>query len=124
MTKVSEETRRQIVSLVREFVKNDVLPIASQYDNEDTYPHELVPTMRELGLFGITIPEEYGGLGLDHTTMAMIFEELSKGWDERCGNHRDASRHGVDSRRFWHRRAKRNACCPQWRAAISEARLA
>ena len=85
MTKVSEETRRQIVSLVREFVKNDVLPIASQYDNEDTYPHELVPTMRELGLFGITIPEEYGGLGLDHTTMAMIFEELSKGWMSVAG---------------------------------------
>ena len=74
MTRVSEETRRQIVSLVREFVTNDVLPIASRYDNEDTYPHDLVPTMRELGLFGITIPEEYGGLGLDHTTMAMIFE--------------------------------------------------
>ena len=85
MTKVSEETRRQIVSLVRDFVTNDVLPIASRYDNEDTYPHELVPTMRELGLFGITIPEEYGGLGLDHTTMAMIFEELSKGWMSVAG---------------------------------------
>ena len=85
MTQVSEETRRQIVSLVREFVANDVLPIASQYDNEDVYPQELVPTMRELGLFGITIPEEYGGLGLDHTTMAMIFEELSKGWMSVAG---------------------------------------
>ena len=85
MTQVSEETRRQIVSLVREFVTNDVLPIASRYDNEDTYPQELVPTMRELGLFGITIPEEYGGLGLDHTTMAMIFEELSKGWMSVAG---------------------------------------
>ena len=73
MAQVSEETRRQIVSLVREFVANEVLPIASQYDNEDKYPQELVPTMRELGLFGITIPEEYGGLGLDHTTMAIRF---------------------------------------------------
>lgn len=85
MTKVSEETRRQIVNLVREFVANDVLPIAACYDDENTYPAELVPTMQELGLFGITTPEEYGGLGLDHTTMAMIFEELSKGWMSVAG---------------------------------------
>lgn len=85
MPTVSEETRSQIINLVREFVQHDVLPIAGQYDNEDKYPHELVPTMRELGLFGITIPEEYGGLGLDHTTMAMIFEELSKGWMSVAG---------------------------------------
>ena len=80
MTATSVEARSQIVSLVREFVQRDVEPIASRYDNEDIYPSELVETMRELGLFGITIPEEYGGLGLDYTTFAMIFEELSKGW--------------------------------------------
>ncbi len=85
MPSVSTETRTQIVSLVREFVTQDVLPIAGLYDNEDIYPAELVPTMRELGLFGITIPEEFGGLGLDHTTMAMIFEELSKGWMSVAG---------------------------------------
>ncbi|PZC42710.1 MAG: hypothetical protein DK303_000858 [Chloroflexi bacterium] len=79
-TQTSEETRKQIVSLVRDFVKRDVEPIASTYDNEDIYPHELIPIMRELGLFGINIPTEYGGMGLDFTTFAMIFEELSKGW--------------------------------------------
>ena len=76
----SPETRSQIVSMVRDFVQRDVLPIATRYDNEDIYPHELVDTMRQMGLFGITIPEEYGGMGLDYTTFAMIFEELSKGW--------------------------------------------
>ena len=76
----SEEARKQIVSLVKDFVKRDVEPIANTYDNEDIYPHELIPTMCELGLFGINIPTEYGGLGLDFTTFAMIFEELSKGW--------------------------------------------
>lgn len=85
MPTVSEEVRNQIVTLVREFVAQDVIPLAGRYDNEDTYPHEIVPTMRKLGLFGITIPEEYGGLGLDHTTMAMIFEELSKGWMSVAG---------------------------------------
>ena len=79
-THTSEEARAQIVNLVREFVARDVEPVADRYDNEDIYPTELVATMAEMGLFGITIPEEYGGLGLDYTTFAMIFEELSKGW--------------------------------------------
>ena len=76
----STETRNQIITMVREFVKRDVEPIANQYDDEDIYPAELVDTMAEMGLFGITLPEEYGGMGLDYTTFAMIFEELSRGW--------------------------------------------
>lgn len=74
------EARNQIMKMVREFVERDVEPIANRYDNEDIYPHDLVEKMRNIGLFGITIPEEYGGLGLDYTTFAMIFEELSRGW--------------------------------------------
>ncbi|MCL0028806.1 acyl-CoA dehydrogenase family protein [Dehalococcoidia bacterium] len=79
-TDIQNEVRNQIVATVREFVKREVLPIARQYDNEDIYPEQLIEPMRDIGLFGITIPVEYGGLGLDHTTFAMIFEELSKGW--------------------------------------------
>ena len=74
------QVRNQIVATVRDFVQKEVVPIARRYDIEDLYPHHLIDPMREMGLFGITIPEEYGGLGLDHTTFAMIFEELSKGW--------------------------------------------
>ena len=85
MSKVSEEARSQIIDLVREFVRRDVEPVASRYDHDDIYPAELVGTMREMGLFGITIPEEYGGLGLDHVTLAIVFEELSKGWMSVCG---------------------------------------
>ena len=80
VVQTSEEARKQIVALVKDFVRRDVEPIATTYDNEDIYPHELIPTMCELGLFGINIPTEHGGLGLDFTTFAMIFEELSKGW--------------------------------------------
>ena len=80
MSKVSEETRAQIIALVRDFVHRDVKPVAAKYDHQDIYPAELVKTMREMGLFGITIPEKYSGLGLDHLTLATIFEELSKGW--------------------------------------------
>ena len=85
MSLISDEARSQIVDLVRDFVRRDVEPVASRYDHEDIYPAELVDTMREMGLFGITIPEEYGGLGMDHVTLAIIFEELSKGWMSVCG---------------------------------------
>ncbi len=81
----SPEVRNQIVGLVREFVKRDVEPVASRYDHDDVYPAELVDRMRDMGLFGITIPEEYDGLGLDYTTFAMVFEELSKGWMSLTG---------------------------------------
>lgn len=80
MATVADGVRNQIISAVREFTRREVEPIAQRYDNEDIYPAELIAPMREMGLFGITIPEEYGGLGLDYTTFATIFEELSRGW--------------------------------------------
>ena len=85
MTLTSAETRNQMANLVREFVRRDVEPVANYYENEDIYPQDLVDKMAEMGLFGIMIPEEYGGLGLDYTTFAMIFEELSKGWMSLTG---------------------------------------
>ncbi|MAG12160.1 MAG: acyl-CoA dehydrogenase [Parcubacteria group bacterium] len=75
-----DEARKHIVKTVREFISRDVLPVASQYENEDSYPADLIDKMAEMGLFGITIEEKYGGMGLDYTTYAMVFEELSKGW--------------------------------------------
>ena len=84
-TAATLETRSQIVNLVRDFVQREVDPVASHYDNEDIYPQELVDQMADMGLFGIMIPEEYGGLGLDYTTFAVVFEELSKGWMSLTG---------------------------------------
>ena len=77
---VAEEARNQIVNLVRDFVRRDVEPVAGQLDKDDIVPLDLIDKMKVLGLFGITVPEEYGGMGLDYTTFAMIFEELSKGF--------------------------------------------
>jgi len=79
-TATPEEARIQIVNMVREFVRRDVEPVAAELDREDKVPHDLIDKMKDLGLFGITVPEEYGGLGLDYTTFASIFEELSKGF--------------------------------------------
>ena len=85
MQLTSNETRNQMANLVREFVRRDVNPVVNHYENEDIYPQELVDKMADMGLFGIMIPEEYGGLGLDYTTFAIIFEELSKGWMSLTG---------------------------------------
>jgi alkylation response protein AidB-like acyl-CoA dehydrogenase len=77
--------RQEILRTIRDFVDKDVLPNVSRYDEADEFPYPLVDTMRELGLFGTTIPEEYGGLGLDLTTYALIVKELSRGWISLSG---------------------------------------
>jgi alkylation response protein AidB-like acyl-CoA dehydrogenase len=74
------DEQRAITEMVRQFVDEQVIPIAEEYDHEDKFPEGVVEQMKELGLFGVTIPEEYGGMGLDLTTYAMIVEELSRGW--------------------------------------------
>src|SRR5690242_2676260 len=74
------DEQRAITEMVRQFADEQILPNAEHYDHEDSFPEPIVEQMKELGLFGVTIPEEYGGMGLDLTTYAMIVEELSRGW--------------------------------------------
>jgi alkylation response protein AidB-like acyl-CoA dehydrogenase len=74
------DEQKAITEMVRQFVDEQVIPIAEEHDHEDKFPEAVVEQMKELGLFGVTIPEEYGGMGLDLTTYAMIVEELSRGW--------------------------------------------
>jgi alkylation response protein AidB-like acyl-CoA dehydrogenase len=75
----------EIVQAVREWVEREVYPVASEFEHADEFPAPLVEQMKELGLFGVTIPEEYGGLGLDLTTYALIQVELSRGWMSLSG---------------------------------------
>ena len=81
-TELLEKTdeQRAITEMVRQFADEQIIPNAEHYDHEDEFPEPIVEQMKELGLFGVTIPEEYGGMGLDLTTYAMIVEELSRGW--------------------------------------------
>jgi butyryl-CoA dehydrogenase len=103
------ELADELVATVRAFVVKDVLPVASDLEHTDTYPGALVEKMRELGLFGSTIPTEHGGLGLDVTTYARIIEELAAGWMSLTGvlnTHMIAAtliaQHGtVDQRQHW-----------------------
>ncbi|HJN94387.1 MAG TPA: acyl-CoA dehydrogenase family protein, partial [Gammaproteobacteria bacterium] len=75
-----QEIRAQLIPAVKDFVRKEVIPKAAQHDEDDTYPAELVDQMAEMGLFGMVVPEKYGGMGLDLLTFSMVFEELSKGW--------------------------------------------
>ncbi len=81
----STELRDELVEAVRRFVDREVRPTASEYEHANRYPEPLVQRMKELGLFGAIIPEEYGGLGLDCTTYAMIVEEIGRGWMSLTG---------------------------------------
>jgi alkylation response protein AidB-like acyl-CoA dehydrogenase len=74
------ELRAEIVDTVRRFVAKEVIPVAAEFEREDRFPADIVQGMRELGLFGVTIPEEHGGLGLDLLTYVGVIEELAYGW--------------------------------------------
>jgi alkylation response protein AidB-like acyl-CoA dehydrogenase len=77
--------RAEMVGTVRRFVAREVIPVASEFEHADEYPAAIVAAMADLGLFGITIPEEYGGLGLDLLTYVGVIESLSYGWMSLSG---------------------------------------
>jgi butyryl-CoA dehydrogenase len=75
----------ELVGTVRDWVRREVVPVASDYEHEDRFPEPLVAQMRAFGLFGSRVPEEYGGLGLDTVTYARLMEELAYGWMSLAG---------------------------------------
>ena len=74
-----------MLNVVREFVDNEIIPVAHDLEARDEYPEKIVAGLREMGLFGMRIPEQYGGLGLDLTTYALAIAELSRGWMSVAG---------------------------------------
>lgn len=74
------DTQEDIVAAVRRFVDAEIIPTAQQLEHDDAYPQEIVDGMAQLGLFGLMIPEEYGGLGESLLTYALCVEELARGW--------------------------------------------
>ncbi|BBX83336.1 acyl-CoA dehydrogenase family protein [Mycolicibacterium aubagnense] len=74
------EVQREIVATVRQFVDREVIPAAQELEHSDSYPQAIVDQMKEMGLFGLMVPEEYGGLGESLLTYALCVEELARGW--------------------------------------------
>ncbi|MEV5832651.1 acyl-CoA dehydrogenase family protein [Nocardia sp. NPDC052112] len=74
------EVQTEILNTVRTFVDKEIIPTAQELEHTDTYPQAIVDRMAEMGLFGLMIPEEYGGLGESLLTYALCVEELARGW--------------------------------------------
>jgi alkylation response protein AidB-like acyl-CoA dehydrogenase len=74
------DVQQEILSTVRDFVDKEIIPHAQTLEHSDTYPADIVAGMREMGLFGLTIPEEFGGLGESLLTYALVVEEIARGW--------------------------------------------
>ena len=74
------EDQTEIIKAVRTFVEEKILPVATELEHADEYPQEIVDGLKELGIFGLTIPEEYGGLGESLLTYALVVEEIARGW--------------------------------------------
>lgn len=85
MTKLAQtlgltEFQTEIISTVRQLVDKEIIPAAQELEHSDTYPQAIVDQMKQMGLFGLMIPEEYGGLGESLLTYALCVEELARGW--------------------------------------------
>ncbi len=74
------DIQSEILETVRDFVDNEILPVATELEHKDQYPEKIVEQMKQLGLFGLTIPEEYDGLGESLLTYALVVEEIARGW--------------------------------------------
>ena len=74
------DIQQEILSTVRTFVDKEIIPHAQELEHADAYPQEIVDGLKDLGIFGLTIPEEYGGLGESLLTYALVVEEIARGW--------------------------------------------
>jgi len=74
------DIQQDILAAVHQFVEDKIIPVAQDLEHSDTYPQEIVDGLKELGVFGLTIPEEFGGLGESLLTYALVVEEIARGW--------------------------------------------
>ncbi|MEI2733269.1 MAG: acyl-CoA dehydrogenase family protein [Dermatophilaceae bacterium] len=74
------EDQTELLALVRQFVEEQIIPVATELEHRDEYPQAIVDGMKEMGIFGLMIPEEYGGLGESLLTYALCVEEIARGW--------------------------------------------
>ncbi|MDA8320227.1 MAG: acyl-CoA dehydrogenase family protein, partial [Actinomycetota bacterium] len=74
------DEQRLLRDTIRSFVDTEIRPVAREWEAAGRYPDEIVATMSALGLFGLLVPEEYGGMSADMVSLAVVFEEISRGW--------------------------------------------
>src|SRR3954449_4201870 len=74
------DVQKEILSAVKTFVDKEIIPYATELEHKDEFPEAIVEGMKEMGLFGLTISEEYGGLGESLLTYALVVEQIARGW--------------------------------------------
>jgi alkylation response protein AidB-like acyl-CoA dehydrogenase len=74
------EVQQEILSTVKDFVDKEIIPYATDLEHKDEFPEAIVEGMKEMGLFGLMIPEEHGGLGESLLTYALVVEQIARGW--------------------------------------------
>jgi alkylation response protein AidB-like acyl-CoA dehydrogenase len=74
------DDQRALRQTLREFVNREIIPVAREQEHSGEYPTKIVAQLKELGLFGITVPEDYGGSAIDGISFALVFEEIARGW--------------------------------------------
>ncbi|MGW0660302.1 acyl-CoA dehydrogenase family protein [Streptodolium elevatio] len=117
------DEQRLFQRTLRDFVHKEIDPVAAEWERTGRYPTEIVETMGSLGLFGLTVPEEYGGLAVDMVSFALVFEEISRGWMGVAGilgSHSLAcwmiARHGTEEQRT---RYLPKLATGEWRSGIA-----
>src|SRR4029079_15499440 len=135
------EFEQDILATVRDFTNREIIPVATELEHRDEYPAQIVEGMKKLGLFGLTIGEQYGGLGASLLIYALAVEEIARGWMSVSGiinTHfivaHMLARHGTDEQKAWFlprmaagagRGARRTSrglgACPGWRRASGAA---
>jgi alkylation response protein AidB-like acyl-CoA dehydrogenase len=75
-----DDTHKDLQASIRSFVNREIRPVAHEWERSGRYPTEIVTTMRKLGLFGMTVPEQYGGQAFDLVAFSIVFEEISRAW--------------------------------------------
>lgn len=79
------DEQEAIADAVREFVENEVYPVADEMEQRDEFPDKIVEQLKEMGLFGLTVPEKFGGAGMDLMTYSLVVVELARGWMSLSG---------------------------------------
>jgi alkylation response protein AidB-like acyl-CoA dehydrogenase len=74
------DVQTEILKTIRDFVEERIIPVAQELEHADEYPAQIIEELKELGVFGLTIPEEFGGLGQSLLTYALVVEEIARGW--------------------------------------------
>ncbi|MBK9547296.1 MAG: acyl-CoA dehydrogenase family protein [Dehalococcoidia bacterium] len=111
---ILDPVAQQIVSNVGTWVDREVKPVASEFEHADQYPDALVKGMSEMGLFGIKIPEQYGGLDFDLRMLRGVCMELARGWMSLAGSSIRTSSSATQSANTGLRHRSRSTCRGWW----------